>query len=44
MARSFAEAGFRIVGIHEPPAHPDTSAELLPPGLKPGGGLRFLFL
>lgn len=44
MAESFAEAGFRIVGIHEPPAHPDTPAELLPPGLNPGGQfMGFLF-
>jgi len=44
MAESFAEAGFRIVGIHEPPAHPDTPAEVLPPGLQPGGQfIGFLF-
>lgn len=44
MARSFAEAGFRIAGIHEPPADPGTPAEVLPPGLEPGGAfLGFLF-
>ncbi len=44
MAQSFAEAGFRIIGIHEPPAHPDTPAELLPPGLEPAGQfIGFLF-
>lgn len=44
MAASFAAAGFRIVGIHEPPADPDTPAEVLPPGLKPGGQfIGFLF-
>jgi SAM-dependent methyltransferase len=36
MAESFAEAGYRIAGIHEPPADPDTPADVLPPGLRPG--------
>lgn len=44
MARSFAEAGFRIVGIHEPPAHPGTPTKLLPPGVEPAGQfIGFLF-
>lgn len=44
MAQSFAEAGFRIVGIHEPPADPDTPADVLPAGLQPGGRfMGFLF-
>lgn len=44
MAQSFAEAGFRIMGIHEPPADPDTPADLLPDGLQPGARfLGFLF-
>lgn len=44
MASSFAEAGFRMVGIHEPPADPDTPADLLPPGLAPGAQfIGFLF-
>ena len=44
MARSFADAGFRIIGIYEPPADPDTPVEVLPPGLQPGGQfIGFLF-
>ncbi|SED13687.1 Methyltransferase domain-containing protein [Nocardioides exalbidus] len=44
MATSFAEGGFRIVGIHEPPADPDTPVEVLPRGVEPGGQfLGFLF-
>lgn len=44
MAESFAEAGFRIVGIHEPPADPDAPAALLPPGLQAGRQfMGFLF-
>lgn len=44
MAASFAKAGFRIVGIHEPAADPDTPAELLPDGLQPGEPfIGFLF-
>ncbi len=44
MAESFAGAGFRIMGIHEPPADPDTPAEVLPSGLQPGGRfIGFLF-
>ncbi len=44
MAGSFAGAGFRIVGIHEPPADPDTPAEVLPEGLQPGEEfIGFLF-
>lgn len=44
MARSFADAGFRIIGIDEPPADPDTPVEVLPPGLQPGGQfIGFLF-
>lgn len=44
MASAFAEAGFRIVGIHEPPADPETPAEVLPEGLEPGGKfIGFLF-
>lgn len=44
MAESFADAGFRIVGIHEPPADPDTPTEVLPNGLQPGGKfMGFLF-
>lgn len=44
MAESFADADFRIVGIHEPPADPRTPAEVLPPGLQPGQQfIGFLF-
>lgn len=44
MTESFAEAGFRIVGIHEPPADPDTPADVLPDGLQPGESfIGFLF-
>ncbi|MGA8258228.1 MAG: class I SAM-dependent methyltransferase [Nocardioides sp.] len=44
MAESFAAAGFRIVGIHEPPAAPDTPEDVLPPGLRAGERfLGFLF-
>ncbi|VXB59693.1 class I SAM-dependent methyltransferase [Nocardioides sp. AX2bis] len=44
MSMSFAEAGFRIAGMHEPAAHPDTPAELLPPGVEPAGRfIGFLF-
>ena len=44
MAQSFAEAGFRIIGIHEPTAHPDTPVEPLPPGFEPAGQfIGFLF-
>lgn len=44
MAESFAGAGFRIVGIHEPPADPEAPAEKLPPGMKPGERfMGFLF-
>ncbi|HEY0951765.1 class I SAM-dependent methyltransferase [Nocardioides sp.] len=44
MTESFAQAGFRVVGIHEPPADPDTPAEVLPPGLRAGQQfLGFLF-
>lgn len=44
MAESFADAGFRIVGIYEPPADPDTPAGVLPTGLQPGGQfIGFLF-
>jgi len=44
MCAAFAGAGFRIVGIHEPPADPDTPLEKLPPGLQPGEQfIGFLF-
>jgi SAM-dependent methyltransferase len=44
MAESFVDAGFRIAGIHEPPADPDTPADVLPPGLRPGDRfMGFLF-
>lgn len=44
MAESFAGAGFRIVGIHEPAADPETPAEKLPPGMEPGERfMGFLF-
>ena len=44
MAEAFAGAGFRIAGIHEPPADPDAPAGVLPPGVQPGGQfLGFLF-
>ncbi len=44
MSASFAGAGFRIVGIHEPPADPQTPAEKLPPGMQPGEQfMGFLF-
>jgi ubiquinone/menaquinone biosynthesis C-methylase UbiE len=44
MADSFAAAGFRIVGISEPPPAADTPADLLPPGLEPGQSFMcFLF-
>lgn len=44
MAESFAGSGFRIVGIHEPPADPDTPEDVLPPGLEAGEKfMGFLF-
>jgi SAM-dependent methyltransferase len=44
MAESFAGSGFRIVGMHEPPADPDTPEDVLPPGLRPGERfMGFLF-
>lgn len=44
MAESFAAAGFRIIGIHEPPADPNTPVDVLPPGLQPGEQfIGFLF-
>lgn len=44
MTSAFIEAGFRIVGIHEPPADPDTPTALLPPGMNPGEQfIGFLF-
>ena len=44
MADAFAQAGFTITGISEPPAAPDTPADVLPPGLAPGQRfIGFLF-
>ena len=44
MADAFAEAGFRIATISEPPPAPDTPPDLLPPGLEAGRSfISFLF-
>jgi ubiquinone/menaquinone biosynthesis C-methylase UbiE len=44
MADAFAEAGFRIATISEPPPAPDTPPDLLPPGLEAGRSfICFLF-
>lgn len=44
MTNAFADAGFRIVTVSEPPPAPDTPAELLPPGLEEGQSFMcFLF-
>lgn len=44
MVASYAQAGFRVVGIHEPPSDPATPAEVLPPGLSAGQPfIGFLF-
>jgi SAM-dependent methyltransferase len=43
MADAFAEAGFRITTISEPPPAPDTPAELLPAEMKHGAFICFLF-
>lgn len=44
MAESFAAAGFRIAGIHEPPSDPGAPRDVLPAGVEPGDRfLGFLF-
>ncbi|BCJ76040.1 methyltransferase [Catellatospora sp. IY07-71] len=43
MSDAFADAGFRIVSISEPPPAPDTPVELLPPDKGSGRFMCFLY-